>query len=231
MVEYSANDSSSIFPDVDFEAFGEAVSVDSSDIVGWSGNFLAAIERRVFLRLPALAFEISDLLSSTILSLASSGDKGLDSVEVSDVRRVRRAGVLVSNSLANDEALVDRLGVRVASGVAMFDIEACFLDFARGVSGDLSSGAADDALVIRLDGVSSSCSAADIRRVLIVLRGVETSALFVDNLLVLLTGVLTSLPEGFDGSLEISWTVGDASAFCFVSTLFTFLISSRLKVS
>lgn len=148
-----------------------------------------------------LALDTSDLLSSTMLSFASSGEVFLDPADVSDARRVLREGVFNSASLTKDDALVDRLGVAGWSGVARFVIEECFLPFADTGSGDLPSGASEDALVARFVGVFSWSSETDIRLVLTELLGVEVSSLPVDIFLVLFAGVLTSVLGDFDGKI------------------------------
>lgn len=89
--------------------------------------------------------------------------------------------MLVSTSLARDEALVDLLGVRVTlSGVERLFIDECLLALVSGVLGGVAvSATTEDVCVIRLLGVasvSSIFSIADIRLVLILLLGVDVEA-------------------------------------------------------
>lgn len=203
---YSAKDSSWTLS-VDDDEFGTS----SSDIAGCT-----MVLRRRLRRLLTLAFDISDLASSCTvkLSLALLGEARTGSTDsvlnVSESLR-RRVGVLVSSSLASDEALVDLLGVRVTlSGVERLFIDECRLALLSGVlGGETVSCTTEDARVIRLLGVasvSSIFSIADIRLVLTLLLGVDVDAspLSTESRLDLLgvTGVSVSRDDVFISCFE-----------------------------
>lgn len=204
---YSAKDSSWIFS-VGDDGFGTS----SSDIAGCT-----MVLRRRLRRLLTLAFDISDLASSCTvkLSLVLLGEARTGStvsvLKVSESLR-RRVGVLVSSSLASDEALVDLLGVRVTlSGVERLFMDECRFALLSGVfgGGEALSFTTEDARVIRLLGVasvSSIFSMADIRLVLTLLLGVDVDAspLSTDSRLDLLgvTGVSVSRDDIFISCFE-----------------------------